>query len=276
MENAEYSDVIKALVEKQNEAEKEFEEKIRQALKRNEELKMEKSRRDELYEFLLKARGEACKKLEEKLKEFEEENEYPITDFEMENDDTEEGETAIILADSTVAALGNMPPPKPVEISHPNENIELYNDPNLVIEVPLEAEEENLNQSNESPNTSNAFIDINWAGFRFSTETMQSSFDTIIDHGDLSRQLNFVENSNTKIRRMIKNVHFALRRSDLNTKDIIITQSSDNDIVKKQFLITCPVCLKKVPTMPTIKPGMEKRGNFSINHYKRHIKLKHC
>jgi hypothetical protein len=77
------------------------------------------------------------------------------------------------------------------------------------------------------------------------------------------------------IDRMIKQVHRLLGKNSWNSKPIDVN-SAYKGVMGKLIFITCPECHNRIPTTPTFKNSSERRGNFSINHYKKHIKIKHC
>lgn len=235
----EYTD---SLNETHNDQVKELEEKINQLTKINENLKAESRNKTNVFEFLLKARDDRFKELERKTKEIETENEKLRE------------EIMKLLADSTKAPLGNLSPPPSPECME-------------IVEFEDE-EKESPNDSTQSANISDIYIDD---GFQFTSGTVQSAFNESIDPYSLRQKLN----SEAKIHRMIIKVHLSLGKTNWDSKEIKIDQLHKG-VMGNQFFITCPECLKKIPTSPILKSTKGERENFSIIHYKKHIKLKHC
>lgn len=275
MEN--YTDIMETLIAKHSEKVKELEEKIALQVKKNEDLKKEKGNRTKLFEFLLTARKEKCDKLEEKLSTMEgkgrdaeigtilEESEEPLTTI---LEECEEPSTTILKKSEEPSTTISE------EREEPSTTI-LGNVSTLAEATSMEIVE-NLETNNEevSPRFSVASVDETFENGKLSSTTFQNSCDTIIDPSNLSRLLNFAENSNAKMERMVKNFHSQLSIKNGGKwyqKSIKIERSDGNKV-----FIVCPECFKRVSATPKLKMPKGKIGNFSINQYKRHIAIRHC
>jgi hypothetical protein len=202
------------------------------------DLRKESNKKTELFDFVLASRDEKIKRLETKLAE----KETKVTSTDGGND---------------------RPLSESLELTTP-------------LQIKLSDEANFSPKANSTINmTSMTNIADKWEGFQFVTEIIPSVEQSKVEDSIKSKEAK----SKAKIYRMIKQVHDQMGKSSWKSKPALIDRNYKKSMGKQTstgFFIICPECCKEISTKPTNKKKSENCGNFSVNHYKKHIVKEHC